>query len=184
MLHDIILILWFFLPAGIANMAPIFAAKIPGLASFNQPIDGGRSLKGKRILGDHKTWRGLIIGIILGWGVFLIQQYVTLHTPLLQQAVDPISYAALPWFFGALFGIGALGGDAVKSFFKRRIDVPSGKSWMPFDQIDYILGTILVTFPFLPLGWSVYLLMLVLGFVLHVASTYIGWLLKFKDEPI
>jgi CDP-diglyceride synthetase len=34
-------------------------------------------------------------------------------------------------------------GDAVKSFFKRRLGITPGKSWFPFDQLDFVLGAIL-----------------------------------------
>jgi CDP-2,3-bis-(O-geranylgeranyl)-sn-glycerol synthase len=40
-------------------------------------------------------------------------------------------------------GVGAGVGDAVKSFFKRRIDIEPGASWPVFDQLDFFLGAYL-----------------------------------------
>jgi len=33
--------------------------------SLAVPIDAERALRGRRILGDHKTWRGLLAGIVV-----------------------------------------------------------------------------------------------------------------------
>ena len=55
--HQVLQVLYFFLPAYVANMSPVLVrGRFKALAL---PIDGGRWLWGKRILGDHKTWRGL-----------------------------------------------------------------------------------------------------------------------------
>jgi CDP-2,3-bis-(O-geranylgeranyl)-sn-glycerol synthase len=43
---------------------------------------------------------------------------------------------------GLLFGLGAMGGDSVKSFIKRRIGIPPGRPWVPFDQLDFVLGAL------------------------------------------
>lgn len=183
MINDIIFIIWFFLPAGFANMAPIFAAKIPALAKYDAPIDGRRHIGSKRILGDHKTWRGLITGMVTGLIVFLILQLIAkTWTPFCETLGD--TYRSLPFYFGALMGFGALAGDSVKSFFKRQMGIKSGKSWLPFDQIDYIIGAILVSLPFIALTAQQCLLAIVLWFLLHIITSYIGYLWKFKDEPI
>ena len=42
--------------------------------------------------------------------------------------------------------IGALLGDIIESFFKRRIGKSRGENWIPFDQIDFILGVLFFTF--------------------------------------
>lgn len=45
---------------------------------------------------------------------------------------------------GSLTGGGALVGDMVKSFIKRRLGKPPGKPWFPWDQLDWIAGAIIV----------------------------------------
>ena len=54
-MKDILFALWFFLPAGLANAAPVFANKIPGSEWLAVPIDGGKHFRGKRITGNHKN---------------------------------------------------------------------------------------------------------------------------------
>lgn len=54
-----------FLPAFVANMSPVFMAKL--LPRWNARIDGGRTdRKGRPLLGPGKTWRGLVGGTITG----------------------------------------------------------------------------------------------------------------------
>src|ERR1039457_3892121 len=66
MLQEIFFVIWFFLPAGLGNAAPIIAAKFPGLKNWTFPLDGYATFRGKRLLGDHKTVRGLVSGILIG----------------------------------------------------------------------------------------------------------------------
>lgn len=185
MLKDILFALWFLLPAAVANMAPIFAAHLPFLKRFDAPMDGGRTFRGKPLLGSHKTWRGLLAGMVVSTLIFWLQQVVVsaLWGPHAQ--VGGVDYSALPTFIlGPLFGFGALGGDALKSFFKRRVGVESGKSWPPFDQLDYVIGGILASLPFVRLTVWQYLTLLVVWFLMHLLFSYLGWLLKLKDAPI
>lgn len=174
MAETFIFVFLFFLPAGIANMVPVFAARVPGLRNWEWPMDGGRSWRGRRLLGDHKTWRGFAAGTASA-----------VLAAVIISKVDPFFYqGASPVLIGFLLGAGALAGDAVKSFFKRRAGIPSGKAWFPFDQVDYIAGAIAFSFWYAPLRPAGYLLMLALGFVLHLLIVYIGYLTKLRDQAI
>lgn len=158
--------LLFFLPAGIANMAPIFASRLPLLRKWDAPLDLGKTYHGHRVFGPHKTWRGLVFGTIMGTltGVILLSD-------------------SSVWLCASM-SAGALLGDAIESFFKRQRGIASGKAWFPFDQTDYIIGGLLATLPFgvLPL-WLV-LWVFAIYFGLHLVSSYIGYLLGFKKTPI
>lgn len=183
MIDLIILALWFFAPAGIANATPIFAKKIPYLRSWETPIDFGKSFKGKRILGDNKTWRGFCFGVIIAGLVFFIQKYLYIHSDLINGLVD-LDYSNLSVWLGILLGIGALLGDAIESFFKRQLGVPSGEAWFPFDQIDYIVGGILLSSLIITLTPIQNTTILLVWFGLHLVSSYIGYLLGLKEKPI
>jgi CDP-2,3-bis-(O-geranylgeranyl)-sn-glycerol synthase len=177
--------LWFFLPAGMANMIPIPIVRIPGLKNWNAPIDFGKTFRGVRIFGAHKTWRGLIAGIIAGTLTLWLQQLAVAEFSWLHDITDQVDYAALPTLIvGPLFAIGALGGDAIESFFKRQRHLPPGKGWFPFDQIDYIIGGAIATMPFVSLGLLQYVWLLILWLIVHVVATVIGYLLGFKERPI
>lgn len=185
MLHDLLFVLWFFLPAAEANMAPIFAAKIPGIRKWNAPMDCGKTWRGKRLLGAHKTWRGLVSGIIAATLTLWLEQWAARHLGWAQDLSRQVDYPALPTLVvGPLFAVGALGGDALKSFFKRRRGIPPGEGWFPFDQLDYLIGSSLAVLPFIRLTLVQYLWLILLGLLLHMAATYIGWLLKLKEHPL
>jgi CDP-2,3-bis-(O-geranylgeranyl)-sn-glycerol synthase len=181
----IIFALWFFLPAGIANVVPILAAKIPPFSRYSAPIDGGRSLNGVRILGDHKTWRGLLSGIIAAIGIVCIQKYLWETGKLDFLAEQSLGYLDhSPFLLGFLFGFGALAGDALKSFAKRRRNIPDGQTWFPFDQLDYIVGACLALTLVVVLSPIEYVAILVTWFFAHLASSYVGYRLKMKSSPI
>jgi CDP-2,3-bis-(O-geranylgeranyl)-sn-glycerol synthase len=183
MINDLLFALWFFLPAGIANMIPIPVSKISFLRQFTYPIDFYQTFRGKRIFGDHKTIRGLFFACIAAILVSWVQ--TELYKNGFGKDFITIDYSSMnPIIFGILSAIGALGGDAIKSFFKRQIGVEPGKAWFPFDQIDYIVGGIICTAMYVPLALYHYLLIFVLYFGLHLLSTFIGFKLKLKDSPI
>ena len=185
MIQDIFIAFWFFIPAGVANVAPIFAAAIPILSQFKTPIDFGKKLNDRPILGPNKTWRGIIAGIVAATFVVWLQKLLVESWPWLQDAVSQIDYHNMNiLLFGVLFAVGALGGDMIESFFKRRLNIASGHTWFPFDQIDYILGGIILTMPFVTLSLYQYLWLILLWTVIHLASSLIGWLLKLKERPI
>lgn len=169
----------FFLPAGIANMSPVFANRVPLLNKWKTPLDFGKHYKGKRVFGDNKTWRGLIVGSIVAGSFSLL-----LNSLASGFVEAPIEFH-IEWFlFGTWIGLGALLGDAVESFFKRQHGVPSGHSWFPWDQIDYVLGAILFSLVIVREPIIVYILTIGIYFSLHVAVSYIGYLLGLKDKPI
>ncbi len=166
----------FFLPAGIANMAPVLVSKMPGLRDWNYPLDNYTKFNGKRLLGDHKTWRGLLSGVIVGMLVAWVEVRIIGGIGVFRE-VNPL-------VLGGLMGLGALVGDSVKSFFKRQLGIKSGQSWFPFDQIDYIIGGIIFILPIIVLSWHIYLTIFIIYFLLHLLVSFLGYLLKFKSSPI
>ena len=184
MLHDILFVLWFFLPAGLANATPIFAAQLPYLKDWSFPLDGYMTFRGKRVFGEHKTLRGLLSGILVGVVTAYLQVVLYEQLPLVRTFVS-LDYTAIhPLLLGALAYTGALAGDALKSFVKRQGGVAPGKRWFPWDQLDYILGGIVFTCWYVPLSFSHYLLLGLVWFLLHPLSTFIGYELKLKESPV
>ncbi len=183
MIDNIMFALWFFLPAGIANASPVFAKKIPILKDWDTPLDFGKSYRRIRIFGANKTWRGLVFGAFCG-GMTSVITYI-----IYPESINYVSVSALiptldMFVVGAALGTGALVGDAVESFAKRRVGVKPGESWFPFDQVDYIIGGLVFSIPFVILSFWMNILVLVTWFAAHLFWSYIGFLLKLKDKPI
>jgi len=184
MIGDILLGLWFFAPAGLANMAPILVAHAPYLKRFNTPIDFGRKFRGRTILGAHKTWRGILAGTLAGILIISLQKFAYENYAWAYDISAGLDYSQLPIILGGLMGFGALAGDAIKSFFKRQFNHDSGDSWFPFDQLDYIIGGLLASLLIVRLEPIHYLLIFLIYFALHLISSFIGYKLKLKSKPI
>lgn len=173
--------LWLLLPAGLANMAPVFAATM--LPFWNTPVDFGRSWKGHEIFGSHKTYRGLISGLFTGLLIFMLQQSLYRSVPFFKE-LSLFNYDEVNPFFGAWMGISALLGDLIKSFFKRRYEIAPGKPWIPFDQIDWIVGALLaVCVVFIP-SLAVVTTSFIMGLGLHFFIKYVGFLWKLSPTPL
>lgn len=179
MWHFIGQAIWFILPAGLANMAASLSRFLP---VSNYPVDGGRYWRGQRIFGANKTWRGLISGALVGQLVYTAQLYLFRFDFF--HNLSLFDYQTHLFYFGALLGLGALLGDLVKSFFKRGVNIPAGRSWLPFDQIDYTIGALalgsLVYFP----GWPIAVFLLIFGFGLHILFNLLGFVLRLQKNEL
>lgn len=134
--------LYFMLPAYIANMMPVFVQKIPW---GNFPLDHKKMWRGKRILGDHKTYRGLVSGVLAGTAISVLQK--TFHSAVPTLALIPyyeISYSKII-LIGFFLSFGILLGDMIKSFFKRQKGITDGGPWIPFDQLDFLGALVLIS---------------------------------------
>ena len=135
--------LWIIIPAYVANASAV-------LVGGGIPIDFGKNWHdGKRMLGDGKTWRGLIsgtfIGMTAGFGLVVAASYINSSE---YHFLDLTNFEGFPLMIPIIFSIcfGALLGDIIESFFKRRIGKNRGDDWVPFDQIDFILGVLFFSF--------------------------------------
>jgi len=186
-LKDIFFALWVYFPAAIGNMTPILVAKSSWkpLRNWTAPMDFGKTFRGHRIFGTHKTWRGLLTGMVVSTIILAVQQVIFRHTPAMQNLLHGFDFGHLPTLIaGPLFGLGALGGDAIKSFFKRQRNTPPGESWFPFDQIDLPLGALVFTWPLIHPRLSVAIAAVLLGLAAQLISSYLGYLMHLKDKPI
>ena len=147
-------------------LPPMIANAIPTLLKMkhlSSPIN-------EELFGKNKTWRGFIGAIIAGTLSYLVLVKLNL-------VGTPYS----PLFVGFLFGLGAIGGDLLKSYVKRKAGVEAGGSFPPWDQIDYILGMILLTFFFYEYSLSQVVFLLVLGGAASAAAHRAGYLLKINS---
>jgi CDP-2,3-bis-(O-geranylgeranyl)-sn-glycerol synthase len=178
--------LWVMVPALVPN---------PGAVIFGggKPVDLGREWKGARILGDGKTWNGLIGGICFGVLIGSLQ------------ILGEINYGHyLPGFIGlgpmptalgavATLAIGSLLGDMGGAFIKRRRGMSRGQKAPVLDQYDSIVGALLLTllvFPDWTLrtlvledAWVSLLAVIVAAPLLHRSVNIIGYKAGLKREP-
>ena len=157
-MEDFLTMLFLLAPAGIANTTPIWVAKIPLLRHWQTPLDLGLKFRGQRVFGDHKTIRGVVSGLVVGGLVGWLWQTWATDSSWFAAQIEPLQGQMNFILFGALVGLFALIGDAVFSFFKRQAKIAPGRPWVPFDQIDYIVGAYLFIWFVLDLSWPLYLI--------------------------
>jgi CDP-2,3-bis-(O-geranylgeranyl)-sn-glycerol synthase len=119
----------------IANGTPIMAAALCGPWGA-YPLDGGCKLGARRVLGDSKTWRGIILALLV----------TSVVAPLFGLSLD----------VGSLVGVGAMLGDVLSSFIKRRLGMVSSSMALGLDQIPEALLPLLLVADRLQLtGWVI-----------------------------
>ena len=169
---------WAMVPAYVPNNFAV-------VAGGGRPIDGGRMWNGRRVLGDGKTWRGTAVGTVAGVVLALVLNAIN----------DPVSAVlgiSLPTFeLHAAFALafGAMLGDIGASFIKRRSGRERGAAFPGLDQLDFVVGALLLAFLVAP-GWAlatftlpVLAVIVVMTPILHVVTNVIAFKLGLKNEP-
>jgi CDP-2,3-bis-(O-geranylgeranyl)-sn-glycerol synthase len=170
-LIDIATAFWFIFPAYCANAAPV-------IFGGGKPLDFGKIfLDGKPFLGSHKTFRGFFAGLIVGTLVGLVQTLI-FENYLVQYNMQ-FQYSIL---LGFMLSLGALTGDIIESFIKRRINRIPGSSLPVADQIDFILGAFLFSIPFWSISLSSLLVILLATIPIHLLTNMGATLLNIKNK--
>ena len=185
-LEVLIRVVWVLTPIYVANA---FATLPRGRGP---PMDFGRNwFDGRRILGPSKTWSGFLCGTVGAAPIALLQAWLILHAPSNLQLVPQYGssvLAAVPVAF--LLTGGALTGDALGSFVKRRLGYGNGQRVLGLDQLPFValpilLGFLLFPGIFFPVFFSVEALLwvLLLTFGLHLGFNWIGFKIGTKKVP-
>ncbi len=164
LLHLIGAAIWFILPAYIANATPV-------VLGGGTPIDGGRKFTdGRPIFGPGKTIRGFVTGLAAGTIFSALQGIVAgqIYTYLL---------------LGFLLAVGALTGDLMGSFLKRRLNIQRGASAPVLDQLGFVALAIVFASPVMLPGWEVILAILIITPPIHLATNFGGYKLGLKSRP-
>lgn len=161
------------------------------LPSFKKPLDLGLNLRGKRILGDHKTWRGLAVNVVFCTLGSMVQAWFQ-RKGYLPHWLPFFDYAKEGPFIGLLLGLGMTVGELPNSFMKRRLDIAPGQSkkgfwgmiFFLFDQVDLAVGIwVFLFFVIRPSPWVI-LWSFVITIVFHVAISGTGYLLGMRKTVV
>lgn len=148
---------------------PAYAANgLPVLFGGGAPLDMGMKIKGRRIFGDNKTISGTIAALASG-----------------------IVVGAVEWPFmsymlaiSLLLTVGAVFGDLLGSFIKRRLGMKSGDMFPFMDQYGFFVFAVLFALPLghVPGAYG-FLFLIVLTGVLHVLTNRGANALHLKKVP-
>ena len=157
----IIYSLIYIFPAYVANGAPV-------IFGGGKPLDFGRKFMGKRVLGDSKTIKGAVAGIMAGTIIGIVEYNFFPHMLCISVAL----------------ALGAISGDALGSFIKRRIDLKPGAILPIFDQYGFLAFALLFALPLghLPNLYGLLFIVILTG-PLHLLTNICANRLKLKSVP-
>ncbi len=148
---------------GIANGAPILAENVLH-RRLDYPIDCHLNFfDGRRLLGASKTIRGLVAALLT--------------------TTAGAAIMGLPAALGALVGIGAMCGDLISSFLKRRLGIPSSGMALGLDQIPEVMLPLLIVQPRCGLDWEDILKLTLLFLVFELFISRILFRLHLRKQP-
>ena len=174
--------IWLGLPAWIANSMPV-------VFGGGMPIDQGRHFRdGRRLFGDGKTIRGFIVGVLFGTLVGLVQVIVApflrpilAHYVTITPDMDSVLFMTFPLAF--LLSLGALLGDLIGSFLKRRLNIKSGNPSPVLDQLGFIIMGLILSSPILQPAPQYVMILVLTTLLIHWISNALGYVLGFKKNP-
>ena len=180
--------LWLFLAVLGAPLlhAPVLTWDL--LRPLKRPLDGGATFRGRRVLGDNKTWRG---ALCMTAGVVLATVALWQWPWWRAQIPDEVS-ASSPLLVGLLIGLGTVGGELPNSFLKRQLDIapgrrrhgPGGVALAVLDQGDLVLGIWVALLPI----WTMPVWLAAIAFAavsaVHMAINVIGYAVGARTAPV
>jgi hypothetical protein len=148
---------------------------MPGSQRFAIPLDGGRTLGGRRLLGANKTLRGFAVMVPATGITFALLASVLGALPIGLKGLwlfSPVGYALL----GMWAAVGFMAGELPNSFIKRQLDIAPGTAaqgrfagplFFVVDRLDSILGLMLALAVAVPVPWRTWVFVALIGPALH-----------------
>jgi hypothetical protein len=182
---------WLALPVVFGGLTHVLVLQRNWFASLARaPVDGGLKVRGRRLFGCNKTWRGVatMCGATVVWTAVFDALETQLFPDLGLRVVEPTVLGSTA--LGLLLGSGYVLGELPNSFVKRQLDIFPGMaapgrwanlSWL-IDQVDSALGVlILLSFVAAP-GIAVWAAVLGLTVFVHPAVSALMVLLGIKSR--
>jgi CDP-2,3-bis-(O-geranylgeranyl)-sn-glycerol synthase len=164
--------MWFILPAYAANI-------FPPIVKGTKPLDFRKKFMGHRIFGDGKTFEGSFAGIV--FGVFVGSIQILLFGYFQSIVSFPLIAHTLELVFVLSFG--AIFGDIVGAFVKRRYGLARGSPAPLLDQLDFLAVALLLSSPFVEITKEMLVLLLIITPIFHKTTNIIGYHIKVKKTP-
>lgn len=174
------------LPMGIVALAHGVVLKYDLVRSLRYPLDMRATFRGKRLFGENKTFRGLLVHLIFS----ILGTYIS---GLIQEGCfgETKEIADLRVDFvliGSILGFGMSLGELPNSFIKRQLNIqpgtrPKGYKGAFFfflDQVDMVFGIWLFLPFFIRSSLRMFLLHLCLFLCLHPLVAWLGFHLKMR----
>ncbi len=180
--------IWVFVPVLGAFLAHAPVLRFDLLRSLKRPIDAGRTWRGRRLLGDNKTWRG---AIVMFAGV-MVATVLLARWPAYWSRLPTAVQTAGPALFGLLLGLGTVSAELPNSFVKRQLDVAPGTQRASLagvllallDQGDFVLGAWLLLAPIWVMSFGQALTAFGAVVVVHLIVNLLGYAIGARTAPL
>jgi CDP-diglyceride synthetase len=178
----VILALRLFAPLLVGLAVHGLCIRTGALRALTRPIDGGSTLRGRRLFGENKTWRGVVAvaaGMSLGYA---------LQAAAGRFSGTPLAGTARAALVGFLVGAVAMLAELPNSLLKRQLGIAPGTQasglrgavFHVLDQVDLALGAWLVLVWFVPISVSTVLWSLVFLALAHPLVSLAGFALGMR----
>ena len=180
------------LPLIFSNVLHMFFVRFQWLSFLAHPLDCNKNFRGKRIFGDSKTLRGMII-VTLFTAVFAeIQKYILLNNQILQPYSILSFYEIHAFVYGLGLGFFYMIFELPNSFIKRQLDIQPGmrsqqSSWFLFsllDKADSIIGAVLYLCIFYNISWQFGIITILAGTGIHLFFNVLLYFLGLRKYPL
>jgi hypothetical protein len=152
------------------------------------PVDRGLTIRGHRLFGDNKTFRGVLAGT-LGTALAMVLQGRVFHLLGGARALEYVDYSRLPLLrLGLLLGLTRMLSELPNSYAKRQLDIPPGHLAQGYwaavfyvlDHLDYLPGSWYVLAGFVMVTVSRVLVSTLVVFAAHHVASAVGYWLGMR----
>jgi hypothetical protein len=160
---------------------------------LSMPLDGGRTLRGRRIFGANKTLRGFVVMVPATAAAFAI---VAAAARAIAGSTDAAGLwpLSLPGYalLGAWAGLGFMLGELPNSFVKRQLDIapgaiaahPVAAFWQfTIDRIDSGVGMLTALSLAVPTPLQTWAFVVFVGWTIHWSFSVVLFRLRVKPRP-
>ncbi len=162
--------------AMVANAAPVMVKPVIDKFGRHRVDFGKKAWDGRDIFGRNKSWEGIVAAIVMSVLASTIFIY----------------FEKNPWWvaYGFISAVGAMCGDLLNSFMKRRLSLGPGECFIPCDQLSFLLVAHMFlylsgvyAFVGVELSARVLAFGVVASLFLHLLTNLFAYALGLKDVP-
>lgn len=189
MLDGLLRTAYLFLPLLVGAIVNGLCIRFQCLTFLTYPLDFRLTCRKRRLFGNNKTFRGIIL-FSIGTALAVSLQATVFHNIPLLQSLEILNYDLVyPPLFGFFLGVAAMLSELPNSYLKRQLDIPSGGAahgiWLPIfyflDQVDLLAGTWLVLSLAMKVTLDHVLFSIVFIFFAHQIITIIAYFLGMRQ---
>ncbi len=184
----IVTLLMFGCPVLLAGISHMVVVKTGLFGFLTIPLDFKKTFRNKRIFGDNKTFRGIIVMVLFSFLYCYILELLIQNHPGMD-AYNLLLFNRYPsWFYGILYGLSYTLSELPNSFYKRQINLPPGERGnhlnIVIDQVDSVIGCFVILYPFSNLTLTWIIMGVIFYAFVHLFTNLLLYITGIRENPI